>query len=142
MSPTHFGELIGLTHLSAPADQSLLEIELLPQLCNRQGMVHGGVLLTLMDVAGLWAGVPAGTQPRAATVSLNGQFLNAARREEGLRLQAHGQVVRRSRTLYFATVSVFASNGGPQIASGQGVYHILPASTAPASIGTADAPAQ
>lgn len=141
MSNAHFGELIGLVHLPAPEGHALLEIAVEPALCNRQGVVHGGVLLTLLDVAGLWAGVPLNTTPSAATVSLNSQFLHAARWREDLRLLARAEVIRKSRSLYFSSMSVFASNGGPAIASAQGVYHIISRPIDSSSVGMADVPA-
>jgi acyl-coenzyme A thioesterase PaaI-like protein len=42
MTHAHFGDLIGLAHLPAPEDHALIEIAVVPALCNRQGMVHGG----------------------------------------------------------------------------------------------------
>lgn len=140
MSHAHFGELIGLVHLPAPEGQALLEITVGQTLCNRQGFVHGGVLLTLMDVAGLWSGVAPNTTPQASTVSLNGQFLHSARLRKDLRLHARAEVVRKSRTLYFSSISVFASDGGPPIASGQGIYHIISRPIAPPPIGITDVP--
>lgn len=142
MSHAHFGDLIGLVHLPAPDDHALIEIAVEPALCNRQGVVHGGVLLTLMDVAGLWAGTPRHATPRAATVSLNAQFLHAAKWQENMRLQGRAEVVRKSRSLYFSSMTVFASDGGPAIASAQGVYHIISRPIDPSSLGMADAPAQ
>lgn len=142
MTNAHFGDLIGLAHLPAAEDHALIEIAVVPALCNRQGVVHGGVLLTLMDVAGLWAGAPRHSTPRAATVSLHAQFLHAAKWREDMRLQARAEVTRKSRSLYFSSMSVFSSDGGTAIASAQGVYHIISRPIEPTSVGMANVPAQ
>jgi uncharacterized protein (TIGR00369 family) len=119
----HFGEVIGIEHKPAPEDMAVLEIPLGTRLCNRNGTIHGGVIMTLMDAAGLWAGAPAdGSPPRAATVSVTCNFLRGAQLKDVDTLRATAHVVKRGRALYFSSISVQAGADGPIIASGQGIY--------------------
>lgn len=121
----HFGDIVGIKHLEAGPGTAAVELRVQPQLCNRHGSVHGGVMMTLMDVAGLWAGAPGdGTPPRAATVSLTCNFLRAAPAgTEGV-LRAEAEVVKRGRFLYFSTIRLLAGAEGALLASGQGIYSV------------------
>ena len=74
---THFGDVVGIEHREAPPGTSVLELRLLQQHCNRHGTVHGGVLMTLLDAAGMWAGAAPGEIATGATVSMSCSFLRA-----------------------------------------------------------------
>lgn len=66
---------------------------------NPQGVVHGGVLMTLTDHAlSLLAWEAAGRAP-CTTIQLNTQFLNVVR--PGDFVWVDGEVTRRTRTLVF-----------------------------------------
>lgn len=120
----HFAELLGITHLPAPEGVALLELELQPQLCNRFGTVHGGVLMSLMDTAGLWAAAAPGTVARAATISLACNFLAPATLEGTRRLCARAEIVRRGGAIYFCTI-VVTSPVGEALAMAQGSFRLL-----------------
>ncbi len=122
---SHFGDVIGLKHLEAPEGSAIVELSIKPHLCNRYGTIHGGVIMSLIDAAGLWAGVPkAGVPSRTATVSLNCDFMRAAHFDSARTLRASADVIKRGRSLYFSSIIVRVSSDGPVIASGQGVYAI------------------
>ncbi|MEB2317447.1 MAG: PaaI family thioesterase [Pseudomonadota bacterium] len=122
---SHFGDVIGLEHLEAPEGSAIIELSIKPHLCNRYGTIHGGVIMSLIDAAGLWAGVPkAGLPSRTATVSLNCDFMRAAHFDSARTLRASADVIKRGRSLYFSSIIVRANRDGPIIASGQGVYAI------------------
>lgn len=125
---THFGELLGIEHLSAPEGVALLELALQPQLCNRMGTVHGGVLMSLLDTAGLWACAAPGQTPRATTVSLACSFLAPATLAGTPRLSARAEVVKRGRSMVFCSIVVTAADGRP-IAMAQGSFMQLAART-------------
>lgn len=78
---------------------------------NRQGVAHGGVILTLLDeaggAAGNWTGDPA-VISRSVTVDLNGRFTAPAR---GDRLIATGTVVSQGRSIYFVRSEVHDEQG-------------------------------
>jgi uncharacterized protein (TIGR00369 family) len=117
----HFGELLGIEHLPAPDGVALLELPVQAQLCNRLGTVHGGVLMSLLDTAGLWACAAPGTTPNATTVSLTCSFLAPATLESTPHLTARADVVKRGRSMTFCSIVVTAAGGRP-IAMAQGTF--------------------
>ena len=66
--------------------------------CNRQGVLHGGVLVTLMDLT-LAATAKDVVQDRVVTVSLNSEFVSGGK--VGEIVEATGELVRRTRSLAF-----------------------------------------
>ncbi len=79
---------------------------------NRAGVVHGGVLSTLIDAvsshAGNYGSDPA-TRPRAVTVSLTVQFMGQAR--DGT-LRIVGTRTGGGKRLFFARGEIFDESGG------------------------------
>lgn len=77
------------------------------QHANRSGIVHGGVLLALLDqaaaFAGLWSGLP-GRVRRAVTLDLDCRFTGQA--ALGRRLSAEGRVVTAGRNVFFARTEI------------------------------------
>lgn len=77
------------------------------QHANRSGIVHGGVLLSLMDqaaaFAGLYCPVP-GRVRRAVTLDLDCRFTGQA--VLGRRLSAEGRVVTAGRNVFFARTEI------------------------------------
>ena len=68
--------------------------------CNSHGIVHGGLMMTLIDLAMVIAAksVPG---EQLVTVSLNSQFVSAG--QVGDIIEAHGVLIRRTRSLAFVT---------------------------------------
>lgn len=119
----HFGGLLGLDHRPSAPETSRIEIVLKSHHANRFGTVHGGVVMALMDAAGLWAvATPERTPPRASTVSVTCNFVRGVRVDECDRLVALARIVKQGRSIYFSTIEIHAGEGGPVIASGQGIY--------------------
>jgi uncharacterized protein (TIGR00369 family) len=89
---------------------------------NRSGVLHGGVLTTLIDTACGYAGthcaVP-GNVRRAFTVSLNTQFISTARL--GATLRAVAQKTGGGKSLFFAACEVIDADG-TVIGRGDGVF--------------------
>lgn len=119
----HFGAILGFVHEETPNERAVIRLDVQCEHCNVRGMIHGGVLMSLMDATGLWAGVPEGqTVPSVATVSLNCSFLRGAKRGETMSLRAEALVTKRSRALHFASVSVYGMPQNALLATGQGIY--------------------
>ncbi len=79
-----------------------------PQHANANGMVHGGVLLTLADMS-LWDICRRVVGPmRAVTVSVNADFVGAG--EVGAFIMATGETTKASGSLLFAR-GLITSNG-------------------------------
>lgn len=96
---------------------------------NSWGVVHGGVLMTLLDVAmaqaarsTAWDAMASSQQPApgVATVEMKTTFLRAAQGH----LRAMGTVLHRSPTLVFCEASAFDADGD-LCAHGTGTFKIL-----------------
>jgi uncharacterized protein (TIGR00369 family) len=88
---------------------------------NRQGMLHGGLVATLLDAACGYAGLHVGEgeeEVHGVTVMLNIAYLSAAR--EGS-VVARGRVSRSGRSLYFAEASLMSTEG-VLLATAQGTF--------------------
>jgi uncharacterized protein (TIGR00369 family) len=105
---------------------------------NRSGIVHGGVLLSLIDQAGGYAGlyctVP-GHVRRAVTVDLDCRFTGQA--TEGP-VMAEGRVVTAGRNMFFTRTEVFDA-AGRMVAFGAGTHRWRRGSNVPEGV-PADAP--
>lgn len=90
---------------------------------NRGDYIHGGVLMSLMDIAGIRAGVRASNETRkAVTVNLNCNFLATAMGET---VHAEGRVIRKGRSMVFCDVRVVDAASGKLYAAGQAVYKYI-----------------
>jgi uncharacterized protein (TIGR00369 family) len=82
-----------------------------PQHANRSGIIHGGVMLSLIDqaaaYAGLWCSVP-GNIRRAVTLDLDCRLTGQVSKG---RLVAEGRVVTRGRNIFFCRTEVFDEAG-------------------------------
>jgi uncharacterized protein (TIGR00369 family) len=79
---------------------------------NRSGIVHGGVLLSMLDQAAAFAGLYCpfpGRVRRAVTLDLDCRFTGQAR--IGLRLTAEGKVMTAGRNVFFARTELFDAEG-------------------------------
>jgi len=123
----HFGAMLGFERMDSPEDTALFELKLRPEHCNLYGTVHGGVVMSMLDAAGLWAGAYRdGALLKASTAALNCNFLRGARLGPVVSLKARGEVTKRGKSIYFCSSWVYAYPGDDLIASGQGVYALAP----------------
>ncbi len=78
----HFGDVLGMRRTRTSAGEASFEIEIGPEHLNRHGGVHGGVLMAMLDTAGLWAiaAPDEDAPPKAVTLSLTCNFVGRARR--------------------------------------------------------------
>jgi uncharacterized protein (TIGR00369 family) len=106
-SPFHAGLGISVEH--AAAGDVRLGWEARPDHRNLQGLVHGGILATLVDIAmGLAVRTVVGPTRRHVTIDLHVQYLRPARPGP---LQALGSVVRVGTNVGFAEGSVMDAAG-------------------------------
>lgn len=118
----HFGAILGFVHEDAPAQRAVITLVVRPEHCNRKGTVHGGVLMSLIDAAGLWAGVEKGVVlPSVSTAGLNCSFLRGAS-SDTTSLRAEAEVTKRGRSTHFASISVYGLPERKLLATGQGIY--------------------
>jgi uncharacterized protein (TIGR00369 family) len=106
-SPFHAGLGISVEH--AAAGEIRLGWEAQPDHRNLQGLVHGGILATLVDIAmGLAVRTVVGPTRRHLTMDLHVHYLRPA--QPG-RLEALGSVVRVGTHVAFAEGSVMDAAG-------------------------------
>jgi uncharacterized protein (TIGR00369 family) len=106
-SPFHAGFGISIEH--AAAGEVRLGWEARPDHRNLQGLVHGGILATLADIAmGLAVRTVVGPRRRHVTIDLHVQYLRPARPG---RLEALGSVVRVGTHVAVAEGSVMDAAG-------------------------------
>ena len=97
-----FAEHLGLA-LHAFADgKSELRVDVREALCNSRLVAHGGVLMTLLDVAMATAARSGTGAPGAITIEMKTSFLRAA---EGA-LRANGRLIHHTATLAFCEAEV------------------------------------
>jgi len=97
-----FHDLIGVERKDWREGFVCLELDIQRRHLNRAGILHGGVLLALLDeaggAAGVWCSIK-GNRRWAVTVDLNCRFVGQSR--DG-RITVTGEIVSSGRTLYFA----------------------------------------
>ncbi len=88
-----------------------LSLAVAPRLLNRAGILHGGVLMTLLDEAGalcgVWCSVP-GNRRSSVTVDMDCRMV--AQASTGV-VYATGHLVSRGRSLYFTRTEIADAAG-------------------------------
>ena len=121
--PSGFRDLVGYRLVEWRDGFARLELALTPQHMNRSGVIHGGVLTTMMDAAGGYAGswcAVEGNVRRCVTVSLDSKFMGQVDRGTitvTARRRGGGQ------RIFFASVEV-SDEAGEILAIGDGVYRL------------------
>jgi uncharacterized protein (TIGR00369 family) len=107
----------------AIAGEACFEIEIGPEHLNRHGSVHGGVLMAMLDTAGLWTISDPDDEaaPKAVTVSLNCSFVGRSEAGDSS-IRATGRISKQGRRTYFASIVAESQPSGQLVATGQGVY--------------------
>jgi uncharacterized protein (TIGR00369 family) len=116
-----FNAELGIEIAEWREDYVRLELRLAAKHLNRAGIVHGGVLATLIDAAGGYAGVYwpiPGRVKRAVTLSMNSTFVGQA--SSGV-ISCVGRRLGGGKTV-FMTRSEVTDAAGRLLAYGDGVY--------------------
>lgn len=120
-----FNDVLGLNLIHHQDGEATFELTVSPEHCNLHGSVHGGVILSILDVCGIYAGAsPGGGTPQSVTTSVNCSFLRSAGKDDR-RIRATGTISKRGKAVYFSSMVVRGEPSGNVIATGQGVYSIL-----------------
>jgi len=112
--PVHipFVEQLGFELVSFGGGASELRVDITPELMNSWAVAHGGVIMTLLDVAmAIAARSPKAPSedwaPGVVTVEMKTSFMRPG---EG-QLRARGKLLHRSTTMAFCEGSVFDDAG-------------------------------
>ena len=101
----------------------------LPEHLNAFGVVHGGVLMTLLDVAMAAAARSLQAGMGVVTIELKTSFLRPARGP----LSSSGRVVQRGATLCFTEASI-SDAAGRECARASGTFKYVRRQSAPARL--------
>jgi uncharacterized protein (TIGR00369 family) len=115
--------LIGMTLAQLAYDRCRIELTLAERHLQPFGIVHGGVLATLIDTATFWAGflrLPEDTGLVNVDLKLN--YLKAVAHG---RLRAEGECLRAGRQLSYTQASIF-DEAGELVAHGTSTLMALP----------------
>jgi uncharacterized protein (TIGR00369 family) len=119
---SHLGDLLGFTLLEWREGFARVRCAIHAHHLNRADIVHGGVLMSLLDEAGAAAGVYAAERAarrHSVTVSLNCQFTGRA--ANGVMI-ATGEVVSAGRNIYFSRSEVRHEESGELLAFGASTH--------------------
>ncbi len=117
-------DLIGGELDSWEEGRVVMSIKLEDQHMNPGGVLHGGVLTTLMDEATAHAiAIVRGLEAPLATVDMNVSFLAAAR--PGDELECEARTLRIGSSVAFAEAEVRRRGRGDLVAKGRFTYAIL-----------------
>ena len=106
-----FHSQLGIVLLEWRENFARIALDVSPRHLNRAGIIHGGVLLTILDEAGALCGVwcsVKGNRRSSVTVDLAGHFTGQARTG---RIIATGECVSHGRSLYFARSEIRDADG-------------------------------
>jgi uncharacterized protein (TIGR00369 family) len=117
--PTHIRMRIVLVE----RDRSTIELDVAKEHLQPFGIVHGGVVATLIDTATFWAGFSTVAEDAGlVNVDLKLNYLATARRG---RLIAEGRTIRSGKTLIYAEASVYGDDRA-LVAHGTSTLMVLP----------------
>lgn len=118
-----FLEELGVEFLHMANGEAQVALELAPRHMNSWHVSHGGLTMTLLDVAMSLAGRSLYPDAKAAvTVDMNTSFVQPGGRPGG-RLVARGKAFHRSTTMCFCEGEVW--NGDKLVAKSMGTFKYL-----------------
>ena len=116
-----FTDHLGFTLLEWREDFARIALDLQPFHLNRNGIAHGGVILSLIDdtagAAGNWCSVP-GNLRLSVTVDLTVSFVGRA---AAGRLTATARVIGQGRSMFFVRTDV-VDDAGALVGFGQSTH--------------------
>lgn len=118
-----FREVLGFDVAEWKPGYAVITAQMCERHLNRNGFVHGGVLVSLLDsVAGLcgtYCSVP-GNLRRCITITLNTHFMNPVK--DG-HLRVEGSLVNRGRKIFFVDANITCE--GRVVATAQGAFRYV-----------------
>lgn len=129
--PSGFAELMGYRLTRWEDGRAEMALRLEPKHMNRNGVMHGGVLTTLIDTvcsyAGCYCTVP-GHSRRCATMTLSAQFVAPAR--AGATLTATAWLLGGGRRIFFARCEI-RDDAGTLVGAGEASFRYRRGSETP-----------
>lgn len=118
-----YPQLVGMTLAAIDFDRCRIEMDLGERHLQPFGIVHGGVLATLIDTATFWAGfLRLPDDAGLVNVDLKLNYLKAVTRGQ---LRAEGRCLRAGRQISYTEASVY-DEAGELVAHGTSTLMALP----------------
>lgn len=113
-------EFLGFKLIAWKQGYSKLEMPVRPEHRNTVGYLHGGVIASLLDIAGAVAG-SFGISEKfvSVTINLNCNYMSPL---QGNRVIAEGELVRTTNTLFFAQAKILDADNKRLCATATGTY--------------------
>ncbi len=114
---------LGMRLVDVQPGRATLALPFAPELITMTGVVHGGAIASLIDVAGMvaaWSEAEVTGNPRGSTVALTVNYLAPANNED---LGATATVLRRGRSLVYLDIEVRGASGN-LVAKGLATYKL------------------
>lgn len=128
-----FQDLLDYHLVEWSEDRAVLELTVLPKHCNRAGLIHGGVLATLIDTSCGFAATYCphpGRVRRCVTLQLTTSFTGQVR--HGL-IRAIGRKKAGGSRIVFCSSEILDANG-KLIAMGEGTFRYRTGSESPEGV--------
>lgn len=117
-------EFLGFKLVSWKEGYAKLQMQVRPEHRNTVGYLHGGVVSSLLDIAGAVAGSYGNARETVSvTINLNCNFM--APHKAGIAI-AEGELVRTSESLFFAEARLFDPEKNRLCATATGTYKKKP----------------
>ena len=132
-SPSGFRQLVGYRVTEWSEGSASIALTIGPRHLNRSGLVHGGVIATLIDTAGGYAGCfcpHAGRVRRNVTMSMSTQFVAPARSGT---LTARAKLRGGGKRVFVCSIDV-VDDQGALIATGEAAYRYRTGSESPQGV--------
>lgn len=118
-----FHELLGYSFLDWRDGYAHLELTVEAKHRNRQGWIHGGVILSLLDIASTFAGNYSEAGPtQTVTVNMSCNFISGTKDDV---IRCEGKLVRKGRSTFFTENRILEGASDKILATSQGVHKIL-----------------
>ena len=104
-----FVQLLGFELQKFQGGESELVLDPKPEHLNSFDVIHGGVVMTLLDVAMAAAALSDNPEMGAVTIEMKTTFMQAARGK----LIGKGRLMHRTATMAFTEATIFDSEGKP-----------------------------
>lgn len=99
---------------------AVLEMPVRPEHQNTVGYLHGGVIASLLDIAGAFAGSYGISKDHVSvTINLNTNYMAPHKADRAI---VEGELVRRTRTLFFAQARLLDPENNRLCATATGTY--------------------
>ena len=121
---SHYHEMLGYKMTEWRDGFVRLEMEVQPRHRQRGTHTHGGILMGLLDIAGILSNLYGKRgKVETLTLSLSTNFLAAVHSEK---LAAIGELTKAGNSVYFANSKVFDIASETILATAQGTFRIRP----------------